>query len=62
MNLTTDQYIEKFLPFRVAKDITRILCFVHHDDEELCSRAMICEKQNLKNLYLYLCSNDESNS
>ena len=32
MNMTTDQYIDKFLPFRFVKDLTQILCFVHEDN------------------------------
>ena len=62
MNLTTDQYIDKFLPFRVAKDMTKILCFVHEDDEELALKAKLYEKDTLKNLYMYLCSNEHQES
>ena len=62
MNLTTDQYIDKFLPFRIAKDITNILCQVLGENEDYVLKAQICEKNKLRELYLYLTSNDREAS
>ena len=62
MNLTTDQYIDKFLPFAIAKDITKILCQVLGNNEEQVLKAQICEKNKLRELYVYLTSNDRAAS
>ena len=41
MNLTTDSYIEKFLPFKIIKDVMKIFIFIFEEDLEITYKAKI---------------------
>jgi len=59
MILTTDQYIDKFLPFRITKSYTEVLCQIFANNKEYVHRAQVIEKNKLSELYVYLTSNSQ---
>jgi len=58
MNLTTDTYIDKFLPFNIIKEICRFLKVVV--TKEQMDQVEILERAKVKQLYQYLVCKNES--
>ena len=52
MNLTTDNYIDKFLPFKIIKDVVRFFRLVLPQEQMTCIEEL--ERVKYKQLYKYL--------
>lgn len=57
---TTDAYIEKFLPFRINKELGNYLQFVL--DESQMRKIKILEKEKLQELYRQIIKDEEQPS
>ena len=55
MNATTDEYVDKFIPFRISKEISKFLQSVLSDYDDIVLKAKVYERSKLKDLYSYLC-------
>lgn len=60
MNATTDEYIDKFIPFRINKEISKFFQTVLEDYQDIVLKAKMLERSKLKDLYTHLCNQNVS--